>query len=60
MTPDPYLLFLFGLGGVILLVAWLPLGLKRAPLSLAIVCVAIGGGGVQPGRPELQPRSTNL
>lgn len=42
MTPDPYLLFLFGLGGVILLVAWLPLGLKRAPLSLAIVCVAIG------------------
>ena len=42
MTPDPYLLFLFGLGAVILLVAWLPLGLKRLPLSLAIVCVAIG------------------
>jgi len=42
VTLDPYLSFLFGLGAVILLVAWLPLGLKRLPLSLAIVCVAIG------------------
>lgn len=42
MTLDPYLLFVFGLGGIILLVAWLPLALKRLPLSLAIVCVLIG------------------
>ncbi|MEW6019120.1 MAG: sodium:proton antiporter, partial [Pseudomonadota bacterium] len=44
MTLDPYLVFLFGLGFVILLVAWLPLALKRLPLSLAIVCVFIGVG----------------
>jgi len=42
VTLDPYLLFVFGLGGIILLVAWLPLALKRLPLSLAIVCVLIG------------------
>lgn len=42
MILDPYLLFLFGLGLVILLVAWLPLALKRLPLSLAIVCVLLG------------------
>lgn len=29
-------------GGMILLVAWLPILLKRLPLSLPIVCVAIG------------------
>ena len=33
---------LFGLGGMILLVAWLPIILKRMPLSLPIVGVAIG------------------
>ena len=44
MSLDPYLVFLFGLGFVILLVAWLPLALKRLPLSLAIVCVFIGVG----------------
>jgi hypothetical protein len=33
---------LFGLGGMILLVAWLPILLKRLPLALPIVCVAIG------------------
>ena len=42
MTADPYVLFLAGLGAVVLLVAWLPLALKRAPLSLAILCVLIG------------------
>jgi NhaP-type Na+/H+ or K+/H+ antiporter len=39
---DPYLLFLLGLGVVVLLVAWLPMALSRLPLSLAILCVLIG------------------
>ncbi|MBU1540075.1 MAG: cation:proton antiporter [Alphaproteobacteria bacterium] len=42
MTPDPYILFLFGLGAVVLLVSWAPVGLKRLPLTLAILCVAVG------------------
>jgi sodium/hydrogen antiporter len=40
--PDPYILALTGAGFLIALVAWLPLGLKRLPLSLPIVCVGIG------------------
>ena len=51
---DPYLLFLLGLGVVVLLVAWLPMALSRLPLSLAILCVLIGvavfHGGVLPFR----------
>jgi hypothetical protein len=39
---DPYILFLFGLGAVILAVAWLPLALRRLPLSLSIVCIGFG------------------
>jgi sodium/hydrogen antiporter len=42
--PDPYIATLLGLGVVVLLVAWLPLALKTIPLSLAIVCVALGAG----------------
>ena len=53
---DPYLLFLLGLGVVILLVAWLPMALSRLPLSLAILCVLIGvavfHGGVLPFRSD--------
>lgn len=37
-----YFELLFGLGAMILLVAWLPIALKRLPLSLPIICVAIG------------------
>lgn len=40
--PDPYILVLTGLGLLIALVAWLPLALKRLPLSLPIVCIALG------------------
>ncbi|RAI58352.1 cation:proton antiporter [Roseicella frigidaeris] len=40
--PDPYILALTGLGLLIALVAWLPLALKRLPLSLPIVCLGIG------------------
>jgi len=42
LTFDPYILFLLGLGAVVLLVSWAPVGLKRVPLTLAILCVAIG------------------
>ncbi|MDP3659743.1 sodium:proton antiporter [Phenylobacterium sp.] len=56
MSPDPYVLFLAGLGAVVLLVAWVPLALKRAPLSLAILCVLIGlalfGSGLLAFRPD--------
>jgi sodium/hydrogen antiporter len=43
--PDPYILLLTGLGFLIALVAWLPLVLKRLPLSLPIVCLGLGAVG---------------
>jgi divinyl chlorophyllide a 8-vinyl-reductase len=39
---EHYFEIMFGLGAMILLVAWMPIALKRLPLSLPIVCVAIG------------------
>ena len=42
LLPDPYILVLAGLGLLIALVTWLPLALKRLPLSLPIVCIALG------------------
>ncbi len=39
---DAYLILLFGCGFLVLLTAWLPMVLTRAPLSFPIVCVAIG------------------
>jgi NhaP-type Na+/H+ or K+/H+ antiporter len=47
---------LLGLGLLILLVSWAPVGLKRLPMSLAIVCVVLGvalfGTGVLAFRPD--------
>jgi NhaP-type Na+/H+ or K+/H+ antiporter len=40
--PEPYILALTGAGLLIALVAWLPLALKKLPLSLPIVCIVIG------------------
>ncbi|MFC3580651.1 cation:proton antiporter [Sphingomonas hylomeconis] len=40
--PEPYILAMTGAGLLIALVAWLPLALKKLPLSLPIVCIAIG------------------
>jgi NhaP-type Na+/H+ or K+/H+ antiporter len=40
--PEPYILALIGIGVLIALVAWLPLALKKLPLSLPIVCIVIG------------------
>lgn len=42
--PETYILILTGGGLLIALVAWLPLALKRLPLSLPIVCMGIGAG----------------
>ncbi|MDB5458194.1 MAG: sodium/hydrogen exchanger [Caulobacter sp.] len=42
MPFDPYILFLLGLGVVVLLISWLPLALRKLPLSLAISCVGLG------------------
>ncbi len=42
MDLDPYIAFLLGLGVLILLVSWAPLGMKRLPMSLAILCVGLG------------------
>jgi NhaP-type Na+/H+ or K+/H+ antiporter len=42
LVPSPYILLLIGAGFLIALVAWLPLALKRLPLSLPIVCIGIG------------------
>jgi NhaP-type Na+/H+ or K+/H+ antiporter len=39
-----YIPILLAIGGLILLVAWLPLILKKLPLSLPILCVGIGMG----------------
>lgn len=41
-SPEPYILALTAAGLLIALVAWLPLALKRLPLSLPIMCIAIG------------------
>ncbi|HWW55520.1 MAG TPA: cation:proton antiporter [Sphingopyxis sp.] len=41
-APEPYILWMTGAGVLIALVAWLPLALKRLPLSLPIICIAIG------------------
>lgn len=40
---DPYPAVMAGVGLLIALVAWLPLALRRLPLSLPIVCLLIGG-----------------
>ncbi|MEW6625983.1 MAG: cation:proton antiporter [Pseudomonadota bacterium] len=43
-VPEPYIMVLTGAGLLITLVAWLPLALKKLPLSLPIVCILIGAG----------------
>ncbi|WP_152044738.1 cation:proton antiporter [Aureimonas psammosilenae] len=69
-SPDPYILTLTGFGLLIALVAWLPLALRRLPLSLPIICVLIGAGifllpitGVAPlplDHPEIAERFTEF
>ncbi|PVM88622.1 cation transporter [Caulobacter endophyticus] len=42
LDPAPYILGLTGAGVLIALVAWLPLVLRRLPISLPIICIALG------------------
>lgn len=42
LLPDPYILVLTGFGLLTALVVWLPLVLRKLPLSLPIVCIALG------------------
>lgn len=42
LAPSPYILAMTGAGVLIALVAWLPLVLRRLPLSLPIICIALG------------------
>lgn len=54
-SPEPYILWLTGVGLLIALVAWLPLALKRLPLSLPIICIAIGAAIVLIPEMSLEP-----
>lgn len=68
--PDPYILALTAAGLLIALVAWLPLALKKLPLSLPIICIALGAGlfslpqiGLRPlplSYPEITERFTEF
>ena len=53
--PEPYILILAGFGLLVALVAWLPLALKRLPLSLPIVCIGIGAALFSLPQVELLP-----
>ncbi|WP_070151856.1 cation:proton antiporter [Sphingobium phenoxybenzoativorans] len=55
ISPEPYILIMTGVGLLIALVAWLPLALKRLPLSLPIVCIGIGMAIFLPPQVVLQP-----
>jgi NhaP-type Na+/H+ or K+/H+ antiporter len=55
LLPDPYILVLTGVGLLIALVAWLPLALKRLPLSLPIVCIGVGAAVFLLPQVTLQP-----
>jgi NhaP-type Na+/H+ or K+/H+ antiporter len=66
---DPYIVFLAGVGVLILFVAWLPMVLRELPLSLPMFCVVIGftvfslSAGDLPDpvtSPELAKRLTEL
>ncbi|SFS13066.1 cation:proton antiporter [Sphingomonas jatrophae] len=43
-SPEPYILAMTGFGVLVALVAWLPLALRRLPLSLPICCIGLGLG----------------
>ncbi|MBK9657633.1 MAG: cation:proton antiporter [Rhodanobacteraceae bacterium] len=55
LKADPYVVFLLGLGVLILLVSWAPVGLRRMPLSLAILCVALGWAAFGSGLLAFEP-----
>ena len=52
---DPHIAFLLGLGALILLVSWAPVGLKHLPVSLAMLCVGLGVGLFSSGLLDFDP-----
>ena len=58
-SPDPYILLVTGAGLLIALVAWLPLALRRLPLSLPIVCIALGAAIFSAAQVTLAPLPVN-
>ena len=52
---DPYIIFMLGLGVIVLLVAWLPLALRNFPVSLAILCLALGAAIFSMGWIKVDP-----
>ncbi|MDF2797773.1 MAG: hypothetical protein K0R85_517 [Devosia sp.] len=54
-APDPYIVAMTGAGLLIALVAWLPLALRRLPLSLPVVCLVIGAAMVAVLRLPIDP-----
>jgi sodium/hydrogen antiporter len=55
---EPYFLIIGGFGLLIALVVWLPLAIRRLPLSLPIVCIAIGAGIFSLPQVTLRPLPT--
>lgn len=53
--PSSYILSLLGVGVLVLLAVWLPLALKRLPLSLPIICVGLGAAIFRVGGVDLRP-----
>ncbi|MEC9482740.1 MAG: sodium:proton antiporter [Halomonas sp.] len=53
---EPHIIFLGGFGLLILLVAWVPIMIRKLPLSLPIICIAIGFGLFSLFDSGLQPR----
>ncbi|MDH2329200.1 cation:proton antiporter [Cereibacter sp. SYSU M97828] len=59
LHPDPYILLLTGAGALIALVAWLPLALRRLPLSLPVVCISLGAAIFSLPQVTLVPSPSN-
>lgn len=53
LSHHSYVLLLVGLGTLVLMTAWLPMLLRKAPLSLSILCV--GAGAALFALPPLRP-----
>ncbi|SOB80008.1 sodium/proton antiporter, CPA1 family [Sphingomonas guangdongensis] len=58
--PDPYILMLAGFGALTALVVWLPLALRKLPLSLPIICIAIGAAIFALPQVTLRPLPTDF
>ncbi len=57
--PPPYVIVLTAFGVLIALVTWLPLALRKLPLSLPIVCIALGAAAFSLPQVMLSPLPTS-